>query len=73
MTAYTPAQLRALAWLPEDGGWRSNPGSVRYGLLQLLGLCLVQYGWFVGNIRFFRLTTEGIAERARLAKEGMIK
>lgn len=76
MTAYTPAQLRAFQWLPSDGSWRDKPGREMGGAVN--SLCLNYRGAYAekkGSDRTlgFRLTPSGVAERARLAKEGVIK
>lgn len=35
MRRLTPAQLRALEWLPCDGGWRTSPGRLASALSSL--------------------------------------
>lgn len=69
---YTPAQLRAFAWLPADGliGW--DVGRRTKSLNSLLWWGLVKD---IGGKRSrrYRLTPAGIAERARLVEAGEIK
>ena len=75
MTPYTPAQLRAFAWLPADGSWRGiyegrNDLWVTLEYLFRINLCQLKMG---ESFDIYRLTPAGIAERARLVKEGVIK
>lgn len=75
----TPAQIRALAWLPADGTWRMDFDID--GMLQSMAWPLSTIeekprieaiGGRLG-MRWFRLTPAGQAERARLVKEGRIE
>lgn len=69
MTPLSPAQKRALDWLPSDGGWNSNPPSgVDEGLADLLrhdeDLVDVTFAVMAGP--FFRATPAGIALKAEM-------
>lgn len=78
MTPYTAAQIRAFEWLPEDGSWdtgalkdhkevdRRNVNAAK-SLRSAYPHLVIRANWR------FRLTPSGIAERARLKKEGAIK
>lgn len=68
----TPAQRRALDWLPSDGDWRMNPGR-RDGIESLS--CYfhrwveVEYGDFGprgGRKRRIRLTPAGVAAKKEI-------
>lgn len=68
---YTPRQLEALAWLPEDGAWREPSTSDPYFLWANTGL--VECKFPPSLWQPCRLTPSGITERARLVAEGKIK
>lgn len=79
--SFTPAQLRALAWLPSDGGWRSSPA--RNVSAALGSLCLYfssrvrrEYGAFGyhGEGGYgYRLTPSGVRLKAELIANGKLK
>lgn len=78
MTAYTPAQLRALEWLPGDGSWDTGAlrdrGHIDQRNVSAAKSLRSAYPKFVDRKSWrFRLTPAGIAERARLVAEGLIK
>ncbi len=65
----TPAQRRALLWLPADGGWhagfnRGDPSCATLNALMRLGCCQKK-----GNWSTYSLTLGGIALRAQIEKE----
>ena len=68
----TPAQIRALEWLPENGEWRGHPGR-RAATLNRLALGKLYEGWIFGPERgwglYWRLTPAGIEARTRRAGE----
>jgi hypothetical protein len=69
--SYTSAQLRAFAWLPEDGSWRKCDADEYVPASMSISIAFVEYR----GSRFdpeYRLTPAGIAERARLVKEELI-
>ena len=69
--SYTPAQLRAFAWLPADGSWLKGRRSPAIGrTLKSLYYHSVFVEFVSGR---YRLTPAGIAERARLKDVGMIE
>ena len=41
----TPAQQRALAWLPEDGSWRDQPGRLSASLWDLYLRGIAERNW----------------------------
>ncbi len=64
----TPAQRKALDWLPSDGSWRSKPGAVAQALASLSlyhrGIVEEQAGPFGQRGGYgwrYRLTPGGIA------------
>jgi hypothetical protein len=73
----TPAQKRALAWLPADGNWRMKPGRL-WGSVNSLALfhhnlIQVEYGNFGPRKALcwrWRLTPAGIVARAEIEGEG---
>ena len=71
MTKLTSARQRALAWLPADGTWKTNPGRLSVALNSLSlgwpGCVEAQWGPFGprgGNEQRWRLTPKGV-ENAR--------
>ena len=78
--AYTPAQLRAFAWLPADGGRRTPTGGYAPETMAFELDDLAYTTNFVeesqvpaGIAESYRLTPAGVAERARLVEMGEIK
>lgn len=74
--SYTAAQLRAFAWLPGDGSWRTlDLNDYVPGHMSLDSPFVESNRVFFGQ-QFeiqYRLTPAGIAERARLVELGVIK
>lgn len=73
---YTPAQVKALAWLPADGRWQALPkdsAATSFCLFRIweVGLAELKEDSLWGDQ--IRLTPAGIAERARLVAAGEIK
>ena len=68
----TPAQERALEWLPSDGAWRSGAGRAFSGAVESFltyhgAFCEREYGSFDGRVGWqwrYRLTPAGIAFKA---------
>jgi hypothetical protein len=73
---YTAAQLRAFAWLPADGSWKVSTRPLARALASLnlchRSLVLLSCDSLSGS-REYCLTLAGIAERARLVKDGLIR
>lgn len=75
-TRFTPAQLRALDWLPADGSWRTHAPHTIASALDSLGLYhreLIEqqrgpFGARGGHCRRDRLTPAGIAAKAQAAR-----
>lgn len=65
----TPAQRRALDWLPADGGWRSGPSEKDAAVLRRLWDREDGIVDWATHRRHYRLTPAGIALKARLAGE----
>ena len=71
MTTITPAQKRAIEWLPADGSWRTDAGRL-VGALSSASLAgLVEGQWAYGGVRGdctlrWRLRPAGIVTRAEL-------
>ena len=69
----TPAQLRALLWLPEDGEWTTAPRDITAAIKSLelyhRDLVVSDWGWSCGRSPLgrlhYKLTAAGIAEQAR--------
>jgi hypothetical protein len=71
-TLFTQPQLRALAWLPDDGSWKGPPGRAAPALdsLALYHRGLVDHEWGAfgprgARQRRFRLTAVGIEAKKR--------
>lgn len=64
---FTPAQLRALLWIPADGSWYAAPSDISAAMRSLHWFHphLVQQDVDCGYPRLYRLTPAGIAERVR--------
>lgn len=67
---FTPAQLRALLWVPSDGAWKRAPRELASAVSSLYRFhpALVTAGWgcLTPSRRLeYRLTPAGIAEQAR--------
>ena len=70
---FTPAQLRALLWLPADGKWRHAGADISPAVLSLVfyhsDLASAEWGIDLGlqprSRKHYRLTPAGIAEQAR--------
>ena len=67
---FTPAQKRALEWLPSDGSWRTHPGKIAQAIASLSSyyrsFVEAQVGPFGprgGHTWRYRLTSAGVAAK----------